>query len=180
MKTACIITLTLTTLILPTQAEDFVQKQGDTMTGTLTLQAQDGIIPALEIQGQTDQWKFFRLRNTQDDSLWDITMDQESNGLSFWYAAPGTEAIHLSIDTNGIIYGNGAGLTNLNVLEADGSIAYYHADELGSTIALTDSSGTLTDEFAYLPYGAVNRTETTQTPCFIGFKNKNEKKCAFE
>jgi hypothetical protein len=130
------------------------------MTGTLTLQAQDGIIPALEIQGQTDQWKFFRLRNTQDDSLWDITMDQESNGLSFWYAAPGTEAIHLSIDTNGIIYGNGAGLTNLNVLAAipDGSIT---AEKLETQIITQESltNGHITSlsigNFIRYPWGAI-------------------------
>jgi hypothetical protein len=123
MKTANIIALTLTTLAIQTPAQDFVQKQGDTMTGTLTLQAQDGIIPALQIQEETDQWKFFRLENTQDNTRWDITMDKNSNALSFWYSAPGIEAIHFSIDTNGVIYGNGAGLTNLNLHVISGSLA---------------------------------------------------------
>ncbi len=38
-------------------------------------------------------------------------------------------------------------------IEADGDVYYYHSDELGSTLALTDGSGTVTDEFAYMPYG---------------------------
>ena len=45
-----------------------------------------------------------------------------------------------------------------------GSIRYYHADEQGSTLALTDGNGTVTDQFAYTPYGGVTRTGTTQTP----------------
>lgn len=42
---------------------------------------------------------------------------------------------------------------------------YYHADEQGSTLALTDGSGNVSDEFAYQPYGALStRTGTTPTP----------------
>jgi RHS repeat-associated protein len=42
---------------------------------------------------------------------------------------------------------------------------YYHADEQGSTLALTDGSGTVTDQFAYTPYGECTaRTGTTATP----------------
>ncbi len=32
---------------------------------------------------------------------------------------------------------------------------YYHADEQGSTLALTDENGAVTDQFAYTPYGGV-------------------------
>lgn len=57
------------------------------------------------------------------------------------------------------------GMRLLCHIEADGTTRYYHADELGNTIALTDESGNLTDEFAYTPYGKVcNRTGTTETP----------------
>ena len=38
-------------------------------------------------------------------------------------------------------------------IEANGDVFYYHSDELGSTLALTDESGDVTDEFAYMPYG---------------------------
>jgi len=43
-------------------------------------------------------------------------------------------------------------------IEANGDVRYYHSDELGSTLALTDSSGTVTDEFAYMPYGYASHT----------------------
>jgi len=49
-------------------------------------------------------------------------------------------------------------------IEADGTVRYYHADELGSTLALTDASGNVTDQFAYMPYGYATHTGTTQTP----------------
>jgi len=46
----------------------------------------------------------------------------------------------------------------------------YHQNELGSTLALTDESGTLTDQFAYTAYGKLcNRTGTTDTQfCWLG------------
>ena len=49
-------------------------------------------------------------------------------------------------------------------IEADGTTRYYHSDELGSTLALTDESGNVTDQFAYMPYGYVTQTGSTQTP----------------
>ncbi|MFA7368593.1 MAG: RHS repeat-associated core domain-containing protein, partial [Kiritimatiellales bacterium] len=58
-----------------------------------------------------------------------------------------------------------AGFRLLAHIEADGTVRYYHSDELGSTLALTDESGNVTDEFSYSPYGKqVSRTGTTQTP----------------
>jgi RHS repeat-associated protein len=45
------------------------------------------------------------------------------------------------------------------------SVRYYHADEQGSTLAITDESGAVTDEFAYTPYGKCTaRTGATVTP----------------
>ena len=38
-------------------------------------------------------------------------------------------------------------------IEANGDVRYYHSDELGSTLALTDPNGVVTDQFAYMPYG---------------------------
>ncbi len=49
-------------------------------------------------------------------------------------------------------------------IEADGSTCYYHSDELGSTLALTDESGNVTDQFAYMPYGYATHTGSTDTP----------------
>lgn len=49
-------------------------------------------------------------------------------------------------------------------IEADGTTRYYHADELGSTLSLTDELGNVTDEFAYMPYGYATHSGTNSTP----------------
>ena len=42
---------------------------------------------------------------------------------------------------------------------------YYHFDQSGSTIALTDTSGAVTDRVEYSPFGTItHRTGTTDTP----------------
>ena len=42
---------------------------------------------------------------------------------------------------------------------------YYHFDQSGSTIALTDAGGAVTDRFEYSSYGVpTHRTGTTDTP----------------
>ncbi len=59
------------------------------------------------------------------------------------------------------IWGNGL----IAQVEANGTTHYIHADEQGSTIALTDASGSVTDQIAYSPYGEIfNRTGTTDIP----------------
>jgi RHS repeat-associated protein len=58
-------------------------------------------------------------------------------------------------------------LAHLDVNPSTGAITatrYYHSDEQASTLALTDETGAVTDEFAYTPYGGVTRTGTTDTP----------------
>jgi len=47
------------------------------------------------------------------------------------------------------IYAPGFGL--VAHIDADGTARYYHGDHLGSTIALTDSAGNVTDQFNYTP-----------------------------
>ncbi len=49
--------------------------------------------------------------------------------------------------------------------ETNGSTKTYHADQVGSTLALTDDSQTVTDRWSYSPYGAVTRIAgSTATP----------------
>ena len=49
--------------------------------------------------------------------------------------------------------------------EADGTYRTYHFDIRGSTTAITDATGAVTDRFYYGPYGElVGRTGTTATP----------------
>lgn len=41
-----------------------------------------------------------------------------------------------------------------------GERLFYHYDPLGNTVALTDSLENVTDKYAYLPFGELNRSET--------------------
>lgn len=109
---------------------NFVLRTGDVMSGPLAIEAQGDQIsfaPGLELFGASNQYKFVRMHNTSDGAIWDLTMDADSNGLDFWYSPDGanTWSIPFAIDTNGILYGNAAGLSNLNVALAipDGSIS---------------------------------------------------------
>lgn len=49
-------------------------------------------------------------------------------------------------------------------IEANGNAYYYHSDELGSTLALSDETGAVTDQFAYMPYGYAMHSGTNSTP----------------
>jgi RHS repeat-associated protein len=66
------------------------------------------------------------------------------------------------------VWGTRGLLCHLDMNPTNGALLatrYYHADELGSTLALTDANGTLTDQFAYSPYGQLlSRTGTNDTP----------------
>lgn len=59
-------------------------------------------------------------------------------------------------------------LAHLDMNPTNGTVLatrYYHADEQGSTLALTDEGGAVTDQFAYSPYGQVlGHTGTNNTP----------------
>ena len=47
------------------------------------------------------------------------------------------------------IYGNGL----INQIDTAGTVRYHHFDYTGNTLALTDGSGSVTDTYAYAPYG---------------------------
>lgn len=51
-----------------------------------------------------------------------------------------------------------------------GTLAYYHYDQVGNTVALSNASGVITDRVGYTPYGAIyQRTGTNDTPfLFVG------------
>jgi len=47
--------------------------------------------------------------------------------------------------------------------DSDGNMSVYHFDRRGSTVALTDTDGNITDRYAYDPYGRIrNRSGSTQ------------------
>jgi RHS repeat-associated protein len=53
----------------------------------------------------------------------------------------------------------------LGHVESSGSARYYHSDDQGSVVAVTDGSGNLTDQLAYGPYGQLRaRTGSTRLP----------------
>ena len=62
------------------------------------------------------------------------------------------------------------GLTLIAQIETNGSVYYAHADESGSTLALTDTNGTIVAQYTYSPYGdIVDHTGTVDTPyTFVG------------
>jgi RHS repeat-associated protein len=66
------------------------------------------------------------------------------------------------------IWAPGVGL--LAQIEANGTIHYFHTDENGSTLAMTDSNGNVSDQFAYSPWGELlGRTGTNTTAfTFVG------------
>lgn len=64
--------------------------------------------------------------------------------------------------------GPGVGLlyeVRLTTGGADEGIRCYHTDQVGSTLALSDGTGTVTGQIEYSPYGFITRTEgVTDTP----------------
>ena len=52
-------------------------------------------------------------------------------------------------------------LAHIDIIENQNpSVVYYHQDELGNTLALTNSDGEVTDQFAYMPYGTTRHQPT--------------------
>jgi RHS repeat-associated protein len=62
------------------------------------------------------------------------------------------------------------GLGLISKIDAAGNAQYYHYDSRGSTIALTDSSGQITDAYAYDPFGRPinNSGESTNYFRYLG------------
>ncbi len=62
------------------------------------------------------------------------------------------------------------GLGLLSRIDASGNRHFYHYNNRGDTVALTDASGEITDSYAYDEYGKVaNSTGTTENPfTFVG------------
>ena len=61
--------------------------------------------------------------------------------------------VEMDASTNAVrwfVWANGKLLAQV---ESNGTIRVAHSDELGKVLALTDNNGTLTDEYAYQPYG---------------------------
>jgi RHS repeat-associated protein len=72
--------------------------------------------------------------------------------------------------TNYYIYGTAGLVYEIDETATTTNTAFYHFDSRGSTVALTDGSGNLTDQIEYSPYGTTTyRLGTTDTPfCYNG------------
>ncbi len=103
-----------------------------------------------------------------------------SDGKRLSAVIDGVETRYL-LDLNGGMENVLADMTSANVIQkyyvygdgllysvdkATGARLYYHYDPLGSTVAITDADGNITDKYAYLPYGELNQSETTHTNPF--------------
>ncbi|MDG9667079.1 DUF6531 domain-containing protein [Hahella sp. CR1] len=73
--------------------------------------------------------------------------------------------------SNSINAYNVYGLGLIARIEADDTAHYYHYDSTGNTVALTNESGTVTDQYAYNPFGgpagSIGNTDTPFT--YLGF-----------
>lgn len=90
-------------------------------------------------------------------------IEKNSNGTVTAYLYDGNDII-LEMDGAGQTmarYTHGPGLDLPVVLEREGQTWFYHADALGSVVALTDSSGNVVRSYAYDPWGRPTRTEET-------------------
>ena len=60
-----------------------------------------------------------------------------------------------------------AAVAGAEILAAGGNaVSYFHFDRVGSTLALTDAAGTVTDAYAYSAYGILV-ARTGASPVFV-------------
>jgi len=107
--------------------------------------------------------------NIAYDALGNRTRTSSGDVVRLWvtdHADPLKRPL-METDTSGnpVRYYIWGGSQLLAIIEADGTTHYAHSDEQGSIVALTDSAGTVTDQFSYGPYGENRgRTGTTEIP----------------
>jgi len=82
-------------------------------------------------------------------------IEKTINGRTIQYLYDGLDIVQEIED--GIVYANYIRTLNIDEplarMEADGTIRYYHADALGSIIALTDETGQIRTQYNYSPFG---------------------------
>ena len=77
----------------------------------------------------------------------------------------GEQAIHQKTGTATTYYTRGLGGQLINRRSRNTSPSYYHHDAIGSVVGLTDSTGALTDAYAYTAFGEMrSRTGTSAQP----------------
>ena len=97
-----------------------------------------------------------------------IAKEDAGGKTSYVYGIMGESGILLeAAGDNGktvkYVYGAGALISQ----ESSDGTGYYHYDLRGSTVALTDETGTITDRYQYDVYGQVSHTEGDSTTPFL-------------
>ncbi|WP_418790274.1 RHS repeat-associated core domain-containing protein [Phosphitispora sp. TUW77] len=106
----------------------------------------------VEINGKTGSVKY--IYDGQDKRVKAVYGDEIRN----YYYNPLGQLIFES-DGKGNIknYYIYAGMRLVAMMNSQGEVFYYHFDNKGSTISLTDSSGAITASYAYTPFGSVDQ-----------------------
>ena len=103
--------------------------------------------PSLLIKGKSDQNKYIRIQNSDDETMWDLNMDADRGSLSLLYTTNGwlSGNAPVLIDPDGVIYGNGAGLTNLNLNSFAGvlPVEILPSEALASSSQIIGKNGVL-------------------------------------
>jgi len=112
------VTLTAGSTLLVSGIPVLLADGSQTVSGTLSISSSVLEKPSVRISGESNQYKFIRFQNNTNGVIWDISMDRDTDGnrLAVWNSPDGNNwTTPFIIDTNGVIYANGAGLTNLAV-----------------------------------------------------------------
>ena len=68
-----------------------------------------------------------------------------------------------------VLYVHANGVLLYEVEASTDAPRYYHADQVGNTVALSDSSGRVTDRVSYTPFGSIAaRSGSSDTPFLFG------------
>jgi RHS repeat-associated protein len=106
--------------------------------------------------------------NTYDAQGLRISMADASGGTDYVYDTRGASKV-LQRTRNGSTVRSVWGFGLLYDVDENGEAVYYHYDERGNTVALSDESGTVTDRMEYAPYGTLTHREgATETPFLFG------------
>ena len=137
------------------------------LTNCVSSQASEICSQSVYTYDHTHRFTSATLTNFLSQTLTDLSVSYDALGNRMRTVQNGTTRLWVTdhadplkrplIETdssgNAIRYYIWGGGRLLAIIESDGTIHYTHSDELGSVVALTDSSGAITDQFSYGPYG---------------------------
>jgi RHS repeat-associated protein len=94
-----------------------------------------------------------------------LRMAKTVDGSTMKFVWDMAESLPLMLKVGATSYVGGPGGLPLEQVSSDGSVLYYHADQLGSTRLLTDASGNTAATFTFDPYGTLaTHTGSVATP----------------